>query len=142
MRELHDASNSGNELFHLRCCDHKWRCDFQDHEIISTDLSKNAVIAKQPHNQDLTEHCGMNLREFLKCNSQTQATRSGEFNSQQKPHATDFLYHFVRGKLLSQTDVQLLSHTGGTVSQLLTLQHLQRGQTSTHRRLFSLNVDA
>jgi hypothetical protein len=83
MGEFHDVPNSGNEFIHLPVRNHQRRCNFQNHEIISTNLGKNAVVTKQTHNQDLTEHSGMDLRECLEWNSQAQAARNGEFNPEQ-----------------------------------------------------------
>ncbi len=134
MREIHDATNRGNKFVHLRFRNHERRRNFQDHEIISANLGKNAVVAKQTHDHNLPKHCRMNLRECFEGNPQAQAARSGEFDPQQQSHAAHGLHHLVRGKLVRQTALQLVSHEGGAASELLALQHIQSGQAGAHRQ--------
>ena len=57
------------------------RSDFQHHEVVSADLGKDATIPKQTHDQNLSEHGGMNLGERFKWDAQCQALGSGEFDS-------------------------------------------------------------
>src|ERR1700686_2556683 len=49
--------------------DQRWS-NFENHKVVPADLSQDAVVAKEPHHQHLTEHGCVNALEGLKRHAQ------------------------------------------------------------------------
>ena len=66
VHEIHHVAHGFDKLLHLDFGDHQGRRHFQHHEVVAADLGENALIAKQPHHQDLAEErrggCGGSFR--------------------------------------------------------------------------------
>ena len=72
MGQVHYLADGGDEFVDLGFGHDQWGRHFQDHEVVSTDLRENVLVAKQAHHQDLAEHGGMNSPEGLKCQAQAE----------------------------------------------------------------------
>src|SRR5437762_2900355 len=103
MHQLNRVRDSSYELVKLAVIDDQWGCNFENHEIIPTDLGQHAVIPEKPHYQNLSEHAWVDSKKRLEGYAQVQFSRSGELNSVHQANAANILDHFVMPKHIAQT---------------------------------------
>src|SRR5438105_14471371 len=95
MHQLDHIFDGVDESVQMAVFDHQRRCDFENHEVVSADLRKDAVIPEHAHHQHLSEHARVNFQKRFERNPQTKLPRRGELDSTQQPNAADVFDHFV-----------------------------------------------
>ena len=143
MHEIHHVAHGFDKLLQLRFSHHQRRRHFQHHEVVSADLRENALIAKQPHHQNLAEHCRMYAAEALERDAQAKLPRRGEFDAAEHAETADGAHHFVRregfGKLLAQAR----AHIGDPRSPSASCSNTSSvASPARMERPFSPNVEA
>src|ERR1700757_2069430 len=82
------------------------RRGLENHEIIAADLGKDAVVAVQPHYNDLAEHRGVDAVEGLKGKPQAKGFRRAKSDTGEVSDAADFVDDFVRGKDFAEANAE------------------------------------
>src|ERR1700757_792944 len=82
------------------------RRSLENHEIVAADLGKDAVVAVQPHHNDLPEHCGVDAVEGLKGKPQAKGFWRAKSDTGEVSNAADFVEDFVRGKDFAEANAE------------------------------------
>ena len=95
MGEFDDIANGLHEFLYLAFGYDQRRGCLQDCEVISANLSQDAVIAEQAHHDDLAEESRMDLHEGLVGYAESQLMWRAEFDTGEHTFAANCLHHFV-----------------------------------------------
>src|SRR5208283_2247722 len=90
------------------------------------------MVAEHPHNKNLAEYCWMDFGKCLKRYSIFERTRCLEFDSIEQSKAANLADHFVFGETLDEGATKTISSNRRSLSELLVLQDIERGQASAH----------
>ena len=107
MRRFHDIPCSRNESIDLPIGYYQWRRDFQHHEVVSAHLREKSEVPKQPHDEDLSKHSGMNRAESFVWNAQPQLPRRLELDPYEQTNPADFFHHLKVAQHLAEPVAQV-----------------------------------
>src|SRR5438270_543145 len=98
--EFHHLANCRHKCIELRICDHQWRRDFQNHEVVPAYLREKATVTEQSHHYDLSKHSAVHCPERFKGKSQLQLPGRLKFDAHQQSNSPNFLDHVVIAECL------------------------------------------
>ena len=107
MHQLNGIRDRPYELVKLVVINDQRGRNFENHEIVSTDLGQDAVIPEKPHDQNLSEHARVDFQKRLERDAQAQFPRSGELNSAHQANAANTSFYPIDPRGLADFDMPI-----------------------------------
>src|SRR5271156_5020649 len=113
MHQVDDRLYRIHEFVQLRFIDDERECDFENHEVVSADLTVYRLVAKEAHHQHLSKHRWMYFRKCFKQNSLANLPRRAELDARHHSESPYLFDHLIvrqtRDQFLAKLSPQSLA---------------------------------
>src|SRR5579862_1076369 len=116
-----DVAKGGDEVVQVLLGGDERRRRLEHHKIVAADLGENSLFAEHAHDDDLTEHGGVNSVEGFIERTEREFLRRGEFDAGEQAHAADLLDEVEAGEGVTQPGAKDLAEFESARAELFAL---------------------